>query len=74
MAKEKPTQCYICKGELDYLGQVPVRTHGESGLSVLVFGGLAEAGEEKWPIDIFRCKECGHLEMYDLDFSLKKIS
>ena len=25
---------------------------------------------EKFPVDVFRCSECGRLELYDLDRSL----
>ena len=72
MEDNKPKECYSCKGELEFLGQVPVRTKGSGGVSKLFFGEWAELGEEMWPIDIFRCKKCGHIEMYDLDFSLNK--
>lgn len=70
--KKAPKKCTVCQGETDFLGQVPVRTKGTGGAAKLFFGELAELGEEKWPIDIYRCKNCGHLELYDLDFSLSK--
>lgn len=72
MKDEKTRTCTQCKGELEYLGQVPIRAKGTSGTMKLFFGEWAELGEEMWPIDIFRCTDCGHLELYDLDFSLKK--
>lgn len=71
--KTLPNECALCKGELVFLGQVPVRVKGSSGVSKIFFGELAELGEEMWPIDVFRCSKCGHLEMFDLDFSLKPI-
>jgi hypothetical protein len=69
---ETPVQCYICKGELEFLGQVPIRTKGTGAVAKLFFGQLAEISEEMLPIDFFRCKLCGHLEMFDLDFSIGK--
>lgn len=72
MEEKKPKVCNACQGELEFLGQVPVRTKGHEGLSKLIFGNWTEISEEIWPIDIFRCKKCARLEMYDLDFSLKK--
>ena len=70
---EKTTvSCTICHGETDFLGQIPLRTEGSSGASKLFFGKWAELGEQMWPIDIYRCKKCGHLELFDLDQSLPK--
>lgn len=65
-------KCTACDGETEFLGQVPIRTKGHGGVSKLFFGELAELGEEMWPIDIYRCKNCRHLELYDLDASLSK--
>jgi hypothetical protein len=69
---EHPKECYICKGELEFLGQIPVRAYGTGPVARLLFGQWAEVGEETLPIDLFRCKKCGHLDIYDLDFSLNE--
>lgn len=68
----KPTECSICKGELEEVGQAQFRAGGTGGVSKLFFGELAELGEIFIPIDIFRCKKCTHLEMYDLNKSIGK--
>lgn len=68
----KIKKCTVCGGEAKFLGQVPIRTKGHGGVSKLFFGEWAELGEEMWPIDIYRCKNCRHLELYDLDASLSK--
>ena len=70
--ESSPKKCTVCQSETEFLGQIPIRTKGHGGVSKLFFGEWAELGEEMWPLDIYRCKKCGHLELYDLDFSLPK--
>lgn len=67
-------QCSSCQAESEFLGQIPVRTHGATGATQFFFGEIAELYEGKMPIDIFRCTKCGHLDMFDLDFSLPNLS
>ena len=58
--------CLRCKLPTDYLGQLPLMTGRHSGMAKLVFGQWAELDESSWPIDVYRCRHCGHLEMFDL--------
>ncbi len=52
------------------LGQIPVRVGGTSGGWHLLFGHLADMGEEVMPLDVFRCSACKRVEFFDLDLSL----
>lgn len=29
-----------------------------------VFGGAKRFGRQRWQIDVFRCPQCGHLELF----------
>ena len=63
-------QCPLCRVQLQSLGQVPVRIGGASGGWGLIFGSLADIGENVMPLDLYRCPQCSRLEFYDHDFSL----
>lgn len=52
------------------LGQVPVRVGGSSGGWNILLGALAEAGEDVWPLDVYRCSSCRRVELFDMDLSL----
>lgn len=68
---KKQMKCTTCGSEeTKFLGKVPVRIKGGSTFTKIILGELAEYGEELYPIDVYRCAKCGHLELYDLDFSL----
>ena len=41
-------------------------TGAHSGMAKLVFGQWAELDERSWPVDVYRCARCGHLELFDL--------
>jgi hypothetical protein len=62
--------CSCCKSPLEFLGSVPVRVGGTSGGWHLLLGELADAGERTLTLDMYRCTNCRHLQMYDLDASL----
>ncbi len=70
--KDSSKKCTACREETEFLGQFPVRVGGSVGAAKFFFGEFAELGEGMLPIDMYRCKKCGHLELYDLDFSLPK--
>ena len=67
--KPVPT-CPACRGQLQRLGQVPVRVGGSSGGWSLLLGDWADMSEQVWPLDVYRCGTCGRLEFYDHDLSL----
>jgi hypothetical protein len=52
------------------LGQIPVRVGGSSGGWSILLGALAEAGEDVWPLDVYRCRSCRRVEFFDMDLSL----
>ena len=68
MATNDPraVMCLRCQAETQYLGQLPLMTGGSSGFAKLVFGQLAELSEGHWDVDVYRCGNCGHIEMFDL--------
>ena len=58
--------CLRCQSPTDYLGHVKLMTGGSSGAAKILFGQWAELSEGHWPVDVYRCSRCGHLEMFDL--------
>ena len=59
-------KCGRCATVADYMGRIPVMTGGSGAVAKLIFGQWAEAGEGHWPIDVWRCPQCGHVELFDL--------
>jgi hypothetical protein len=58
-------KCSSCGGGLSNLGTVPFRVGGPGAAGLFFMGQWAEMSERKYPIDIYRCDACGHLEMFD---------
>jgi hypothetical protein len=58
--------CLRCKSATEALGQLPLMTGGSSAAAKFFFGQLAEMNEGKWLVDVYRCRHCGHVEMFDL--------
>jgi hypothetical protein len=58
--------CLRCQSQTDSLGTLPLMTGGSSGVAKLFFGQWAELSEGHWNIEVYRCRQCGHLEMFDL--------
>jgi hypothetical protein len=63
-------RCAACKTEMEPLGQVPVRVGGTGGGWHLLFGNWADVTESVWPLDVYRCASCRHVEFFDEDLSL----
>ena len=61
--------CLRCQSPTECLGQLPLVTGRHSGAAKLIFGQWAELDEGSWPIDVYRCRHCGHLELFDLSGS-----
>jgi len=55
--------CLGCQGPLSEIGREEFRIGGTSGGWKLVFGELAEVGENKLPLDVFACQRCRRLEL-----------
>jgi hypothetical protein len=70
MNETRVTNCPSCRGELEGLGQIPVRVGGSTGGWHLLLGEWADMTEHVLPLDVYRCRSCGRLEFYDHDFSL----
>lgn len=68
--EEATVKCRACEVEMTSLGQVPVRVGGTSGGWHLLFKELADANEQLWPLDVYRCGSCKRVEFFDLDLSL----
>jgi hypothetical protein len=58
--------CVRCQGQAPYFGHVPVVTRGSSGAAKVLFGQWAEVREANWQLDVYRCTQCGHVELFDL--------
>lgn len=72
VAMPKEVKCRTCGVAAAFLGQIAFMQKGDSvfwGL-VAAFTDRDAANLETFPVDVFRCPNCGHLELYDLDRSL----
>jgi hypothetical protein len=54
--------CLRCGGALTSMGVDQFRTGGTSGGWKLLFGELAELGEETLPLEVFACGRCRRVE------------
>lgn len=54
--------CLRCGASLSFVGLEEFRTGGTSGGWKLVFGELAELGEEKLPLQVWACERCRRVE------------
>ena len=59
-------KCLRCQGAVEHLGTFPLMTGRSSMVLLFHLGQLAEMDEGHWDVDIFRCTNCGHVEMFDL--------
>ena len=66
MSDPNQVACLRCQGVTDCMGQLPLMTGGSSGAAKLFFGQWAELSEGHWPVDVYRCTHCGHVELFDL--------
>jgi hypothetical protein len=55
--------CLRCGGALTSMGVETFRTGGTSGGWKLLFGELAELGEDMIPLEILACSNCRRVEM-----------
>jgi hypothetical protein len=55
--------CLRCGGVLTSMGDETFRTGGSSGGWKLLFGELAELGEDMIPFEVFACGNCRRVEM-----------
>ena len=54
--------CLRCGAVLESIGIEKFRTGGTGGGWKLLFGELAELGEEMIPLELFGCRRCRHVE------------
>lgn len=57
-------KCLQCGVSMDRLGINSFRTGGASGGWHLLFGDLAELGEQKVEFEIWACPHCRRVEFY----------
>jgi hypothetical protein len=55
--------CLRCGSELGSLGVEAFRVGGTSGGWKLLFGELAELGEDMLQLEVRACRACGHVEL-----------
>ena len=55
--------CLRCRGTLTDWGVRQFRTGGTTGGAKLVFGNLAELGEQMIPFHLRYCSNCGQVDM-----------
>ena len=56
-------QCLRCSSPIAPMGALEFRVGGTSGGWKLLFGELAELGENLIPLEAFGCATCGHVEL-----------
>ncbi len=54
--------CLRCGGPLESMGVEEFRTGGTGGGMKLLFGELAELGEDKIRLELLACRRCRHVE------------
>ena len=59
-------KCLRCQNEMRAVGQLSLVTGGHSAAAKLFFGQLAEMDEKNWPVNAYRCSNCGLVELYDV--------
>jgi hypothetical protein len=62
MGEPAPDACIRCGGNLESYGVEKLRTGGSSGGWKLLFGELAELGEDLIPLELLACATCGSVE------------
>lgn len=62
MDEEK--KCSQCLAYMKKLGVQEFRTGGTAGGWKLLFGELAELGEEMIELELWACPQCRHVELY----------
>jgi hypothetical protein len=62
MSQAAPDACLRCGGDLQSYGVEELRTGGSSGGWKLIFGELAELGEDVIPLELLGCAACGTVE------------
>lgn len=55
--------CLRCGSPIESLGTEQFRVGGTSGGWKLLFGELAELGEEMLELEVLACRACGHVEL-----------
>jgi hypothetical protein len=55
--------CLRCGGVLTSMGVETFRTGGTSGGWKLLFGEMAELGEDMIPLEVFACGNCRRVEL-----------
>jgi hypothetical protein len=55
--------CLRCGGVLTSMGVETFRTGGTSGGWKLLFGEMAELGEDMIPLEVFACRNCRRVEL-----------
>jgi hypothetical protein len=55
--------CLRCGGILTSMGVETFRTGGTSGGWKLIFGEMAELGEDMIPLEVFACGNCRRVEL-----------
>jgi hypothetical protein len=61
--------CLRCGSTISSLGVEQFRVGGTSGGWKLVFGELAELGEDTLSLEMLGCSTCGHVEMRQPGFA-----
>jgi hypothetical protein len=60
---ERPDVCLRCGGTLTSMGTEQFRIGGTSGGWKLLFGELAELGEDMLTLDLYACGACRRVEL-----------
>jgi predicted RNA-binding Zn-ribbon protein involved in translation (DUF1610 family) len=64
MSRDEDKKCYSCGVGMHFAGKYPFRVGGTSGGWKLLFGELAELGEEMLAFNVYICPSCGRVELF----------
>lgn len=64
-------ECPVCQGPLQPVGRLPVRQ--DAAQSGVISPPAAGDAAPVLGLDVYRCHDCGRLELYDFDYLLTAI-
>ena len=58
-------KCSNCGGQMQGMGDMKFRSGGYSGATGMLLGGWEEAMEKTQTFSLYRCPECGKVDLYE---------
>jgi hypothetical protein len=60
-------RCLRCQGEVANFGTMPLIMGEHSAARTILLGQLGELAERTWSVSVLRCRDCRHVELFDLN-------